>query len=334
MTAQAAAILGVSGPELLAREREFLRAADPWGFILFARNVSEPGQLRALCADLREAVGRDAPIMIDQEGGRVQRMCAPHWREFLPALDQMARARDPMRAHWVRNRLIAHELHQVGIDVNAAPLADLVEEATHPVLLNRLYGRDISTVVEAARSCAAAFLDGGVLPVLKHIPGYGRASVDSHLDLPRVSAGRAELAARDFAPFHALRDMAMGMTAHIVMEAIDPDRPATVSPFVMQVIREEIGFDGLIMTDDISMEALSGTVAERTADAITAGCDIVLHCNGKLAEMETVIDAAGALSDAAQGRADRALAERRAPRAVDIAALDAELEALVTADVT
>jgi beta-N-acetylhexosaminidase len=333
MTVQAAAILGVAGSVLTKRESDFLRDADPWGFILFARNVTTPDELRALCADLREAVGRDAPILIDQEGGRVQRMRAPHWREFLPALDQMARARDPMRAQWVRNRLIAHELREVGIDVNAAPLADLVEDQTHPILLNRLYGADVPTVVEAARACAAGLLDGGVLPVIKHIPGYGRASVDSHLDLPRVSVSRAELAARDFAPFHALRDMAMGMTAHIVLEAIDPDRPATVSPAVMQVIREEIGIDGLIMTDDISMKALSGTVAERTAGAIAAGCDLVLHCNGDLAQMEAVIDAAGQMTDAAERRAARALAERSPPGAVDIAALEAELEALLSADV-
>jgi len=333
MTVEAAAILGVSGPVLTARERDFLRAADPWGFILFARNVQEPAQLRALCADLRVAVGRDAPVMIDQEGGRVQRLRAPHWREYLPALDQMARARDPMRAQWLRNRLIAAELREVGIDVNAAPLADLVEDRTHPVLRNRLYGGDVSTVVEAARACASGLLEGGVLPVLKHIPGYGRASVDSHLDLPRVAVGRDDLAARDFAPFRALRDIAMGMTAHIVMETIDPERPATVSPAVMGVIRDEIGFGGLIMTDDISMEALSGSVAYRTWAALAAGCDIVLHCNGNLPEMEAVITAAGPMSEAASLRAAQALAGRRPPGAVDIAALEAELETLVKADV-
>lgn len=332
MPAPAAAILGVSGPVLTARERAFLRAADPWGFILFARNVETPEGLRALCADLREAVGRTAPILIDQEGGRVQRMRAPHWREFLPALDQMARARDPMRAQWLRNRLIAHDLASVGIDVNCAPLADLVEEATHPVLRNRLYGAEVAIVTEAARAAACGLLAGGVLPVLKHLPGYGRAAVDSHHDLPRVRAARADLDARDFAPFRNLADMAMGMTAHIVFEVIDPDRPATVSSVVMGVIRDEIGFDGLIMTDDISMEALSGSLAERSAGAIAAGCDVVLHCNGRLAEMEAVVAAAGPMCGAAQARADRALGQRRAPDTVDIAALEAELEALMRAD--
>lgn len=332
MAAEAAAILGVSGTALTSEERGFLRAASPWGFILFARNVENPDQLRALTLDLREAVGRDAPILIDQEGGRVQRMRAPHWREFLPALDQMRRARDPMRAQWLRNRLIAHELRQVGIDVNCAPLADLVEAETHPVLLNRLYGSEIGPVVAAARAAADGLLDGGVLPVLKHIPGYGRASVDSHLHLPRVRQERAALDARDFAPFVALRDIAMGMTAHIVFDAIDPERPATVSPEVMRVIRDEIGFDGLIMTDDISMEALSGSVAERSAAAIAAGCDLVLHCNGKLPEMEAVIGETGPMTEAARARAGRALAQRRPPSGVDIAALDAELEVLLSAE--
>ena len=329
MSAPAAAILGVSGTVLGAEERDFLRAADPWGFILFARNVDRPGQLRTLCASLREAVGRDAPILIDQEGGRVQRLRAPHWREFRPALDQMARAQRPIRAQWVRNRLIAHELNQMGIDVNAAPLADLVEDETHPVLKNRLYGSDISTVIEAARACADAFLAGGVLPVLKHIPGYGRGHVDSHHALPHVSASREALAARDFAPFHGLRDIRMGMTAHIVMDAIDPERPATVSPDVIRVIRDDIGFDGLMMTDDISMEALSGSVAERSAAAIAAGCDVVLHSNGRLVEMGAVVEAAGRLSERGQARAAAALAERRPPTPVDIHALDAELEALM-----
>jgi len=326
-----AAILGVAGTVLDADERDFLRDADPWGFILFARNVATPGQLRVLTDSLREAVGRDAPIMIDQEGGRVQRLGRPHWREFLPALDQMNRAHDPMRAQWVRNRLIAQELHAAGIDVNCAPLADLVEDESHPVLKNRLYGADIAVVVEAARIAADAMLAGGVLPVLKHIPGYGRATVDGHRDLPRISASREALSARDFAPFHALRDMAMGMTAHVVMEAIDPDRAATVSPVVMEVIRQEIGFDGLMMTDDIGMEALSGTMGDRAAASVAAGCDLVLLGNGSRDEMADTIAAAGSLDARAQERSDRALAQRRAPDPVDIRALDVELSELLTA---
>ncbi|SMY09647.1 glycoside hydrolase family 3 N-terminal domain-containing protein [Flavimaricola marinus] len=332
MNVPSAAILGVSGTVLTPDERAFLSDANPWGFILFARNVHSPGQLRVLTADLRATVGRNAPILIDQEGGRVQRLRSPLWREYLPALDQMARARKPIRAQWVRNRLIAQELFDAGIDVNCAPLADLVEDQSHPVLRNRLYGSDIESVVAAAKACAEAFLEGGVLPVLKHIPGYGRAQVDGHLALPRVSASAEALAARDFAPFHALRHIKMGMTAHIVMEAIDPDLPATVSPKVMQVIRDQIGFDGLMMTDDISMEALSGSVAERCAASIAAGCDLVLHSNGKLAEMEAVVEASGSMTPAAVARGEIALAERQTPVPVDIAALEAELETLLAAE--
>jgi len=291
--------------------------------------VDSPDQLCRLTADLRAAVGREAPILIDQEGGRVQRMRAPLWRDYLPALDQMALARDPLRAQWLRNRLIAEELHAVGIDVNCAPLADLVEEATHPVLRNRLYGADVATVVAAARACAAGLLAGGVLPVLKHIPGYGRAAVDSHHDLPRVSAPRAALDARDFAPFRALCDMAMGMTAHIVFDAIDAGAPATTSPAMMRVIREDIGFAGLIMTDDLSMQALSGTLAERAAASLAAGCDVVLHCNGIPADMMQVAGATAPLSALATGRAAAALAQRHTPDPVDTKALAAELDALL-----
>jgi beta-N-acetylhexosaminidase len=327
--AQGATIFGPEGHRVTDWEKAFFRDSDPWGFILFARNVDSPDQVRRLTADLRASVGRDAPILLDQEGGRVQRLRAPHWREYLPALDQMARARHPLRAQWLRNRLIAAELRAVGIDVNCAPLADLVEDDTHPVLKNRLYGNEIETVVHAARACANGLLAGGVLPVLKHIPGYGRAAVDSHLDLPTVDADPAALAARDFAPFVALNDLPMGMTAHIVFSRIDPAAPATTSPVMMRLIRDQIGIDGLIMTDDVSMEALSGTVAERAAAAIAAGCDIALHCNGRPAEMTAVAAAADRMTAPAQDRADRALLWRRAPDDSDIKSLDAELHGLL-----
>lgn len=324
-----AAILGPSGTGLGADERSFFREADPWGFILFARNVQTPDQLRRLTGDLRAAVGRAAPVLIDQEGGRVQRMRAPHWREYLPALDQMARAADPLRAMWLRSRLIAAELHDVGIDVNCAPLADLVEPQTHAVLRNRLYGSQVPLVVAAARACAEGQMAGGVLPVVKHLPGYGRAAVDSHLDMPRLTEPLAALEARDFAPFRALADLPMAMTAHIVIDAIDPANPATVSPAAMRLVRERIGFDGLLMTDDISMQALSGPLAARSAGAIAAGCDLVLHCNGKMAEMAEVVAACGAMGAGASRRAAAALALRREPEPVDIAALEAELAALL-----
>jgi beta-N-acetylhexosaminidase len=320
-----ATIFGPEGLEITDWERGFFRDVQPLGFILFARNIDNPDQLRRLTHGLREAVQRDAMILIDQEGGRVQRMRSPHWREYLPALDQMARASDPLRAHWIRNRLIAAELNDVGIDANCAPLADIAEEATHPVLKNRLYGYDVQTVVDACRVCADAHLAGGVLPVLKHIPGYGRASVDSHKDLPRVDAPRAQLEAWDFAPFAALTDLPMGMTAHIVFSDIDPANPATTSVKMMEVIRKDIGFDGLLMTDDLSMEALSGTIAQRAAASIAAGCDIILHCNGKADEMQAVAQASGAMTPAAITRANRALAQRKTPANIDIAGLEAEL---------
>jgi beta-N-acetylhexosaminidase len=323
------AILGVEGPKLNAWERGFLRDSDPWGFILFARNIEDPAQLRRLTTELRATVGRDAPILIDQEGGRVQRMRPPYWRLYLPALDQMSAARDPLRAQWIRNRLIAAELLDVGIDVNCAPLADLVESETHPILRNRLYGADIPTVVTAARVCAQAHLAGGVLPVLKHIPGYGRARVDSHKDLPRVSVPLEALRSRDFAPFRALRDLPLGMTAHIVFDAVDPDRPCTTSPIAIRLIREELGFDGALMTDDIGMEALSGSMAQRAAASLAAGVDLVLHCKGDREEMESTVSACRPLEGRALERAVRALGHRRRPEPADIHSLEQELATLL-----
>jgi len=322
-------IFAPKGLRLNRYEKWFFRDADPWGFILFARNIDDPEQVRALTSELRETVGWNAPILIDQEGGRVQRMRAPHWREYLPALDQMRQSREPMKAQLLRNRLIAEELRAVGIDVNCAPLADVLEENTHPVLANRLYGDDVDTVVQAARVCAEAFKMQGVLPVLKHIPGYGRAHVDSHTDLPRVDAARSVLTRRDFKIFEALKDIAMGMTAHIVYEAIDPQSPATTSPTVIRLIRKEIGFDGLLMTDDISMGALSGTIKDRAEAAMTAGCDIILHCNGITKEMIQVAAGAGPMRVNGMVRADVALMARQDPSPIDISAAAAELESLL-----
>lgn len=324
-----AAIFGPAGLALTAWETAFFRDADPFGFILFARNIDTPDQLRRLTGDLRAALGRDAPILIDQEGGRVQRMRSPHWREFLPALDQMAQARDPLRAQYLRYLLIAHDLRAVGIDVNCAPLADIAEDATHPFLQNRLYGRDVATVIAAARACADGLLAGGVLPVLKHIPGHGRARADSHLALPHVTASINDLTAHDFAPFAALNDLPLGMTAHIVFDALDPDHPATTSPVMLRLIRDQIGFDGLLMTDDLGMQALSGSMAARSSAALAAGCDLILHCNGDADEMTAVAQAAGALSASAQMRAARALALRQTDGPIDIATLEAEFKALV-----
>lgn len=324
-----AAIFGPEGLVVTDWERAYFRDYKPFGFILFARNVDTPAQVQRLCDDLREAAGHDAPILIDQEGGRVARMRAPHWREWLPPLEQMERAADPMRAIWLRYRLIAAELRAVGVDANCAPCADIAGRVTHPFLRNRCYGDDVLTVIDASRAVADAHLHGGVLPVVKHIPGHGLASVDSHKDLPRVGATRAFLEEQDFAPFKALGDLPLGMTAHIVFEDIDDQNPATTSATMMNVIRHEIGFKGLLMTDDIGMEALSGDVAQRSAASIAAGCDLILHSSGKAHEISAVGEAAGAMTDAAQARAEAALAARKTPTPVDIGALSEELDDLL-----
>ncbi|MFC2967500.1 beta-N-acetylhexosaminidase [Acidimangrovimonas pyrenivorans] len=325
-----ATILGCAGPALTAGERAFFRAADPWGFILFARNVESPAQLRRLTADLREAVGREAPVLVDQEGGRVQRLRAPHWREWLPPLDQVARTgSNAARAMGLRYRLIAHELRAAGLDANCAPCADIATADTHPFLRNRCYGSDLASVVWVARAVADALLAGGVLPVVKHLPGHGRATTDSHLSLPTVTADADTLRQSDFATFRALNDLPMAMTAHIVYTAFDPDRPATQSPTLLRLIRDEIGFGGLLVTDDLSMQALAGSIGDRAGAAIAAGCDIALHCNGEIPEMEAVVAAAGHLSAAGARRAAAALAARHLPAPIDIAAAEAELESLL-----
>lgn len=326
-----AIILGCLGPVLSQAEAAFFRDADPFGFILFARNVQDPAQLRKLTSDLRDAVGRDAPVLVDQEGGRVQRLRAPHWREFLPPLDQVQRTAGARleRAMWLRYRLIADELQQVGIDVDCAPCADLACPLTHPFLRNRCLGEDPPTVIAAARAAAAGLLAGGVLPVIKHMPGHGRARVDSHLECPCVTAGLDELDNSDFAVFRGLADLPMGMTGHIVFDAIDPERPATASPPVIAAIRDRIGFGGLLLSDDLSMQALSGDIAARTAASLDAGCDIALHCNGRMDEMRAVAAAARLLSVAGVARADHALALRRVGDDIDPAACVAELADLV-----
>ena len=322
-------IFGSEGLAVSDAEAAFFAEADPWGFILFARNVDTPDQVRRLTGGLRDAVGREAPVLIDQEGGRVQRMRSPHWREWLPPLEQVALAGERAeRAMWLRYRLIAEELRAVGIDVNCAPCADIAGPQTHDVLRNRCYAGEAGRVAALARAVAEGLMAGGVAPVMKHMPGHGRALVDSHLDLPHTDAPRAVLEAEDFAPFRALADLPMAMSAHIVFEAID-DAPATISPVMVRLIRDEIGFGGLLMTDDISMQALQGDVASRARAARAAGCDVVLHCNGKMSEMRAVAGAAGPMNAASQARADAALAARGRREAIDIAAAEAELDALM-----
>lgn len=315
---------GIASPDLTAAERDFFRAADPWGFILFGRNIDTPDRLRRLTASLREAVGRDAPVLIDQEGGRVQRMRAPHWTDWPAPLDQAANGD---RAIWLHHHLLAQELRDMGIDADCAPVLDIARADTHPFLKNRCLGSDAGTVTRLGRIAAEAMLAAGVLPIVKHMPGHGRARVDSHKDLPVVDALLAELMATDFAPFRALSDLPMAMTGHIRFTAID-DAPATASGPVIDLIRRDLGFDGLLMSDDIGMQALSGSMAERAAAIIGAGCDLVLSCNEDIAQMETIVAASGAMSAKAVQRGEAALALRRLPALADAGELRAELAAL------
>ena len=325
-----AAIFGCLGPTLLPDEAAFFREYDPFGFILFARNIETPDQVRRLTSDLRVAVGRDAPVFVDQEGGRVQRLRAPHWREWLPPLDLVrAAGHYAVQAMSLRYRLIAAELRAVGIDGNCAPCADVITPATHPFLRNRCYGDDPALVGNIARAVAEAHLATGVLPVVKHLPGHGRSTVDTHHDLPTVTAEKAILTATDFAPFRALADMPLAMTAHLVFTAHDPDHPATQSTEMIRVIRHEIGFAGLLMTDDLNMQALAGTLADRAARSIAAGCDIALHCKGDMAEMQAVATAAGDMPAASLQRARSALARRILHPALDVGRWEADLAALL-----
>lgn len=329
MAAPRAAILGCLGPVLAPEERAFFRDADPWGFILFARNVADPDQVRRLVSDLREAVGRHAPVLIDQEGGRVARLRPPHWTGWAPLLEEMAAGDGEgarLAALWLRFRLIAAELHALGIDVNCMPIADLPAPGAHPVIGNRALGTHPLEVAVRGREVARGLMAGGVLPVLKHLPGHGRAGADSHEALPVVTATREELAA-DFLPFRHLRDLPLGMTAHVTYTALDPGACATLSPRAVATIREEIGFAGLLMTDDLGMGALSGAFGDRARAALAAGCDVLLHCNGEPAEMAAILAETPRLAGAARARAEAAEAARRPPEPFDEAAARAALAA-------
>jgi len=317
-------------------ERAFFARTAPLGFILFARNVQDPPQVRALVTDLRAAVGRaDAPVLIDQEGGRVARLRPPHWRAAPPAARFGVLAeRDPdaaCRAVMLNARLLAAELADLGITVDCAPVLDLRRPETHEAIGDRAFAGDPDLVAMLGRSFCTGLLAGGVTPVIKHVPGHGRATVDSHLALPMVAAARDELMASDFRAFAALADAPWAMSAHVVFRAIDPDHPATTSPRVVaEIIRGAIGFDGVLVSDDLSMQALSGNLGARAAAALAAGCDVALHCNGRRDEMEQVAAAVPAL-DAAAIRRLSAAAARSAPRPdpIDVAAATAELDDLL-----
>jgi beta-N-acetylhexosaminidase len=316
-------ITDVSGLALTHDERAFLREAQPWGLILFKRNVDTPAQVAALTASFRDALGRAAPILVDQEGGRVARLGPPHWPSYPPGaaygrLYDADHARG-LEAARLGARLIASDLKAVGIDVDCLPLADVPVDGADPVIGDRAYGTTSAKVAAIGAAVARGLMQGGVLPVLKHLPGHGRASADSHKRLPIVTAERAELEASDFAAFRPLAGLPLGMTAHVVYSAYDPLAPATTSAtMVREVIRGSIGFAGALMCDDLSMGALSGSLAERARAALAAGCDLVLHCNGSLADRQVVAAATPLLAGMAAERAEAALRGRRTPDEIDM----------------
>lgn len=317
-----AAIYGCAGHRLTEDERAFFTEARPWGFILFRRNIDTPEQVRALTDALRAAIGDpDAPILIDQEGGRVQRIGPPHWPKYPPgdaylkAANNLAQARELAR---LGARLMAHDLREVGVNVDLLPVLDVPVPGAHDIVGDRAYGPDPQTVTLLGRAAAEGLLAGGVLPCIKHMPGHGRAFADSHKDLPMVHANFETLDGWDFAPFKAMSDMPLAMTAHIVFTAVDRKRPATQSKKAVKMMREHLGFSGLIMTDDLSMQALSGSLGERAHLSLKAGCDVVLHCNGDMAEMQAVAEATGRLKGKAKARAEAAMARIvRVPEPLD-----------------
>jgi len=337
MTAIGAFISGCSGPVLSRAERDFFARTNPWGLIIFKRNCETPEQLKALTGAFREAVGRrNAPVFVDQEGGRVQRLGPPsnEWRRYPPARAYgeafNASPLQGLRAARNVGRLMAEDLIAAGITANCVPVLDVPQPGAHEIVGNRAYSDRIETIMALARAHAAGFADGGILPVIKHIPGHGRARADSHLELPVVDAPRADLEAVDFPPFAALADAPMAMTAHVVYTALDRTAPATLSKKVISaIIRKQIGFRGLLMTDDLSMKALAGSYGEKTRRALEAGCDIVLHCNGQMEQMEEVAAAAGTLKGKALSRAKAALKAARKPQPFDRRQALKDLEAVL-----
>ena len=333
-----ALISGCAAHSLSSEEVKFFAKANPWGLILFKRNCESPDQIKSLTAQFRAAVGRkDAPVFIDQEGGRVQRLGPPSnsWRKY-PSASEFGKLYDRcalLAFRTVRNsgRLMAEELYDIGITSSCLPVLDIPQPGSHDVIGNRAYSLRPDQVISLSRMHTAGLMDGGILPVMKHIPGHGRSTVDSHLDLPVVNASRQELERVDFLPFAAFADCPMAMTAHVIYTALDPQNPATLSRKVIKdVIRKTMNFNGLLMTDDLSMKALGGSFAEKVERALAAGCDMLLHCNGVLAEMEEVAAHAGALEGKPMRRAKQALKARRKPLPYDKKAALKDLEAILS----
>jgi beta-N-acetylhexosaminidase len=337
-----AVIYGLSGPRITSEERRFFAATDPLGFILFARNIGEPPAVRELVASLRELVEReDAPVLIDQEGGRVQRLKPPHWRAAPPAAQFGALYRHAadagLEAARLNAQLIAMELAALGITVDCAPVLDLSVPGAHDVIGDRAFDRDPAIVAALGAAACEGLRAAGVMPVIKHIPGHGRAAVDSHHDLPTVDAPAALLEPSDFEPFRRVGGGAnaarcWAMTAHIVYQAYDATAPLTLSARAIErVVRGAIGFDGVLLSDDVSMQALAGDVGARAAGALAAGCDVVLHCNGDMAEMREIARTVGPLDARARERLARAAAALPAPAALDTGAVRARLDSLLAA---
>jgi beta-N-acetylhexosaminidase len=315
------AIYGCAGLTLTDEERSFFRETRPWGFIVFARNIADRAQVRALCDALRDTVGdAKAPILVDQEGGRVARMKPPEWKTHASArVFGDLYANDPERAReatYLNARLIAYDLTEAGLNVDCLPVLDVPMEGASDVIGDRAFAFEPTTIIDLGRAQIEGLMDGGVLPVMKHIPGHGRAAADTHFELPHVTATADALSASDFVTFRSLSDCPMAMTAHVVYDAIDDHRPATTSPKVIRdVIRGEIGFEGVLMSDDLSMKALTGSIRARAKAALFAGCDVVLHCNGGFAEMQDVALEAGPLEGASLKRAEAALSHLKPPAA-------------------
>lgn len=327
-----AAIYGCSGEQLTERERAFFKEANPFGFILFARNCRNPEQITRLVRDLKECVQRDVvPVLIDQEGGRVMRLTPPHWRAVpaagtLAALVEERGVEAAAHAVYLNARLIATDLHALGINVDCAPLLDVPAPGSHDIIGDRAYGRTPEQVITLGRAMAQGLLDGGVLTVIKHIPGHGRAMADSHLELPVVDTPLDVLREIDFKPFKALKDQPFAMTAHVLYTAIDKEQVATFSPAAIKLIREEIGFDGLLMSDDFSMKALTGSFGERVQRTFSAGCDLALHCNGEMSEMVEIAAYTPKLEGEALRRLEKVLPMLREPDEFDVTVALAELE--------
>lgn len=330
-----AAIFDTEGTELTADERAFFKDVNPFGYILFARHCTSPEAVKRLVSELKSLSGRDRlPVLIDQEGGRVARLRPPHWHKYPPAsvfADMVKRSRESAhRAVHLNARLIAHDLYELGITVDCAPLADLPVEGSHDIIGDRAFGTEAEQVIYLARAMAAGLMEGGIVPVLKHIPGHGRAFADSHLELPVVNEPLEVLRTTDFVPFKALANLPMGMTAHVLYTAIDDKHMATVSPKAINLIRNELSFKGLLFSDDISMKAMEGNLAERARSALAAGCDVVIHCNATLAEKQEAAQGVSALEGESLARAERAMNSVKKPKPTDIVEARATLDSLIS----